>query len=64
MQLTDPNGTSVLNSYDTTISGLQFKRIGNINGKDTFQINFIVTGNIQLPGPAESESFQTTAGLR
>ena len=62
--VTDPNGTDQLNSIDSSVSGLQFKRIGNQNGKNTFQINFTVISKIQTKGVTDQEIFQTTAGLR
>lgn len=65
LTITDDTGTSyMLNSYDTTISGLQFTRLGNATGKHTFRINFDVTGKILMHGTTEVKSFQTTAGLR
>lgn len=65
LQITDPTGTYSLNSSDTKLSNLQFKRIGNVNGKHTFQFTFTVAGRILLPGGRiDSEAFQTTAGLR
>ncbi len=62
--LTDPNGSQQLNSYDTTVSDLEFTRIGNINGKHTFRINFTVSSKIPLHGNTETKTIQTTAGLR
>ena len=65
LQITDPTGTYSLTGSDTKLSNLQFKRIGNVNGKHTFQFTFTVTGTIPLPGGRiDSEAFQTTAGLR
>ena len=64
--LTVANGiTNVsLNSSETTVSNLSFKRIGNAAGKHTFQILFTVTNKRSLHGVTDSEVFQTTAGLR
>lgn len=65
LQITDLTGSYSLNSTDTKLSNLQFKRIGNANGKNTFQFIFTVTGRIPLSGGrSDSEVFQTTAGLR
>lgn len=64
LTVTDNTGTYALNSYDTTISGLQFTRLGNASGKHTFRINFNVTGRIPMHGTTEVKAFQTTAGLR
>ena len=62
--LTDSDGAHQLNSYDSVISGLSFRRIGNVVGKHTFRINFTVTGKTNLRGNLEVKNFQTTAGLR
>lgn len=62
--ITDQQGTYVLNSADTTISNLSFKRIGNVNGKHTFRMNYTVTSKIIDEATPETKVFQTTAGLR
>lgn len=64
LQITDPSGYYALNSSDTTVSNLQFQRIGNVNGKHTFRINYVITGKINLSGRYDTKNFQTTAGLR
>lgn len=64
LQISDGSGTYVLNSPDTTISNLRFDRIGNVNGKHTFQINFTITSKAQVNSRYDSQVFQTTAGLR
>lgn len=58
------SGFYQLNGYGTTISDLQFTKIGNASGKPTVRINFTVTGNIDRNGRIETKEFQTTAGLR
>lgn len=62
--LTAPQGSDSLNGYDTTVSNLTFQRIGNPNGKHTFRINYVITSKVTTNGPPETQSFQTTAGLR
>lgn len=62
--LSDATSSAQLNEYDTKVSGLQFTRIGNVNGKPTFQIVFTVGTTTNLHGQGDSKSFQTTAGLR
>ncbi len=62
--LTNSSGSAQLNSVDTSISGLTFKRIGNAGGKSTFQVNFIVTSRFTTGNSTDSAVFQTTAGLR
>lgn len=64
LTISDATSSSSLNSVDTSVSGLSFKRIGNASGKHTFRILFTVASRTSLHGVTDSESFQTTAGLR
>lgn len=64
LEITDNTGTYTLNSPDTEITNLQITRIGNVNGKHTFQIDFTVRSTIPLNGRIDSEDFETVAGLR
>lgn len=64
LTITDQQDTNTLNSIDTNISNVSFKRVGNANGKHTFQIKYTISSNIQDNGTQEVKSFQTTAGLR
>ena len=64
LQITDSSGSYNLNSPDTKVSGLQFTRIGNVNGKHTFLIDFTVTSKIPVNARYDSENFETVAGLR
>jgi prepilin-type N-terminal cleavage/methylation domain-containing protein len=55
--------TNVLNSYDTSISGLTFTRIGNGGTSDTVRVSYTVTGRaIERAGQQETKTFQTTLG--
>ncbi len=63
-EITTTSGLYVLNSVDTSVSNLQFQRIGNTNGKHTVRIAYTITGKINLSGRYDMKSFQTTAGLR
>lgn len=57
------NETNVLNSYDTSLSGLTFTRIGNGGSSDTLRVSFTVTGRtIERAGQVETKTFQTTLG--
>ncbi len=57
------NETNVLNSYDTTISGLTFTRIGSGGNNDTVQITYTVTSRIKdKTGQQETKNFTTTVG--
>jgi prepilin-type N-terminal cleavage/methylation domain-containing protein len=53
----------VLNSYNTSISGLTFLRIGNGGSSDTVRISFTVTGKTVDRTVKQSQSFQTTLGI-
>ncbi len=65
IQLAGENGIGVLNSDRTQISGLSFRRYGNINGKHSVRVAFTVTSTTQRIGSgSESQSFQTTIGLQ
>ncbi|HVZ11600.1 MAG TPA: hypothetical protein VG965_01090 [Patescibacteria group bacterium] len=57
-------GTNNLNSIDTTVSNLSFKRLGNVGGKNTITVNFSLTSNIKKVGGNDSENFETTLGTR
>ena len=60
LSLANNNGSNNLNSTDTTISNLQFTRIGTGTSTDTIRVNFTLTSKItRKPGP-ESRTFQTT----
>lgn len=64
LELTNNFGINKLNSGSTTISDLSFKRLGNISGKNTIQINFtLVSKTVPKSGP-EIKNFQTIIGLR
>jgi hypothetical protein len=64
--LTNDLGTGRLNSYDSSISNLSIKRLGN-TGKieETLKISFTITSKTQRVGVGpESRSFETTLSLR
>lgn len=54
----------LLNGINTTVSNLNFLRIGTNDGKETIQISFILTSNIQRVSGAETNNYQATIGLR
>lgn len=62
--LQNNTGSNVLNSIDTTISNLTFKRIGNVGGKNSIQINFTVNSTTQRASGFETKNYQTTIALR
>ena len=53
-----------LNSINTTVSNLTFKRFGNSTGKNAIQTQFTLTGVIQESIGLQTETFQTTIGQR
>ena len=64
LQLTIAGTSYQLNNADTTISNLNFLRIGNGDGRDTIQFGYTVTSNIQEANGSETKDYQTTVGLR
>ncbi|HUD44122.1 MAG TPA: hypothetical protein VMR41_01125 [Patescibacteria group bacterium] len=64
MILINNQGTNVLNSSDTTIANLTFKRIGNVGGKSTLIINYQMVGTTQRVQGYERRNYQTTVSLR
>ncbi|OGK10516.1 hypothetical protein A2767_04605 [Candidatus Roizmanbacteria bacterium RIFCSPHIGHO2_01_FULL_35_10] len=64
MQLTVNSVVFQLNNFYTSISNLTFTRIGNDDGKDTIQLGYTVTSDIQEASGPEIKSYQTTVGLR
>jgi Tfp pilus assembly protein PilW len=62
-QLTNNAGTFNLNSSETKIENVSFKRLGN-GSKDTVQIKYTVTSKILKNGKYDSINFQTTVGIR
>lgn len=57
-------GTASLNGFDTLVSNLNFKRIGNENGKDTIVVVFTLTSKTVQRGGPQIKNFQTTVGFR
>jgi len=66
LELTNSLGTNNLNSADTTVSNLNFTRIGNsvANAKNTVRITYTITSKIVRPKGLETKDFQTTIGIR
>ena len=60
-------GVLQLNSVNTSVSNLNFLRLGNtadIAREDTIRVNFTVTSRIIRSSGPEAKNFQTTVGLR
>jgi prepilin-type N-terminal cleavage/methylation domain-containing protein len=64
LQLTTNLGANNLNSSETTISSLSFQRLGNVAGKDTIRLSFLVTSKAQPNQGPRTETFTTTVGRR
>ena len=64
LQLANPTGTTNLNSNDTTVSGVSFRKLGNSGGKDTIRASFTITSVVQTDQGQDSRSFTTTFGRR
>ena len=64
LTLNDNVGTDVLNSPQTTISNLSFKRIGYTAEKPTVQIIFTITGVTIAKRGKDTQNFETTVSLR
>ena len=62
--LSNDSGINMLNGFDTTVSNVTFRKIGNIGGKDTIIIGFTLTSKVLRKGGAEVKNFQTAIGLR
>ena len=59
------NGAPInLNSYDTTISNLNFIRSGVGDNTDTLQVKFTVTSKTVLKGLPQIKTYQTTLSLQ
>jgi hypothetical protein len=55
---------AALNSYGTKVSGVSFRRYGNVNGKHSVRIAFTLTSTTQKTSGAEVQNFQTMIGLQ
>ncbi len=62
--LSNDSGINMLNGFDTTVSNVTFRKIGNIGGKDTIVIGLTLTSKVLRKGVAEVKNFQTAIGLR
>ncbi len=53
-----------LNSSETSISNLSFRRLGVGNSRDVIQVKFDVTSKIKQPNGYDINHFSTTLGIR
>lgn len=62
--LANDQGAYQLNSVGTQISNLSFRRLGNVNGKDSIQVHYTLTSTtVQVSGP-DTKEIETTIALR
>lgn len=64
LRLTTDLGADQLNSAETILSNLTFKRLGNPGGKNAVQIKFVLTSKTRRKSGLEIKNFQTTVGIR
>ncbi len=65
LNLTIGGQADQLNSYQTKVSDLTFKHLGNGSGKDdTIQVDFTLTSDVVRDSGPETKTFQTTIGQR
>lgn len=64
LTITDSNGTNNLNGFDTSISNLSFRQLGNVGGKNSIRINFTASSITERNTGPEVRDYETTAGIR
>lgn len=64
LMLANGQGAQQLNSVGSTISNLTFERLGNVNGKDSIQVNYTVSSTTQQVNGQDTKNIQTTIALR
>ncbi|MCL4338330.1 prepilin-type N-terminal cleavage/methylation domain-containing protein [Patescibacteria group bacterium] len=57
-------GTNQLNSYNTRVSALSFKRVGNPGGKNDIIISFTLSSISQKTAGPATKNISLTAGIR
>jgi type II secretory pathway pseudopilin PulG len=62
--MSDGSNDYQLNGYDTSVPQILFTRLGQNDIHDVIQINFIIESRVRNPTGNESQSYETTIGLR
>lgn len=62
--MNDGTNSYQLNGYDTQIPAILFTRLGQDDVHDVIQINFTLTSRVKNPAGYESQTYETTVGLR
>lgn len=63
VQSSSGGNPNTLNSTDTEVTSISFKRIGSGDSNDTIQIKFSLKSKIVRPSGQETRDFQTTLGM-
>lgn len=64
LTITSGGSTDQINSYDTNISGFSVTRLGSSGNNPTFRIQFTITSRVEKNSGYETQSFDTTLGIR
>lgn len=64
LTLTNAFGTNAVNSVGSRISGFTVRRLGNVNGKQSARVSFILTSMTEGPTGPEVRTYETTIGVR
>ena len=62
--LSNNSGVYSLNGFDTTVTNLNFKKVGFANGKNSIVVTYTLTSNTLYRGRAETKNFRTISSLR
>lgn len=62
--LIGPDGTNILNSSESKVTGFNVQRLGDTNGKPTLRVHYTLTSTVKRNKGPETQTFQTTIGLR
>lgn len=62
--LIGPDGTNILNSSESKVTGFTVQRLGDTGGKPTLRLHYTVTSTVKRNKGPETQTFQTTIGLR
>ena len=61
---TTPTESYQVNGYETDVSNVSFRKLGNDTGRHSIQITYTVASKTQSAGGPETKTVTTTVGLR
>lgn len=64
LELTSGSEVNELNSYDTSITGLSFQRIGNGTTKDTIVVHFTISSKTKRASGPQTKNVSIVLGVR